>query len=49
MAYRDDGTDLLILDADNLAAGPISRTPLPETFPYGFHGHFLFPSEEQSI
>ena len=40
MAYRTDGTDLLILEADNLGAGPILRAPLPETFPYGFHGYF---------
>ena len=40
MAYRDDGTDLLILDADDIASGPILRAPLPDVFPYGFHGYF---------
>jgi len=40
MAYRPDGTELLVLQAENLSAGPIARASLPETFPYGFHGYF---------
>ena len=40
MAYRPDGTDMLILDAEELNAGPIARISLPEAFPYGFHGFF---------
>ena len=39
-AYREDGTDLLILNGDDLPAGPVAKIPLPEVFPYGFHGHF---------
>ena len=40
MAYRTDGTDLLILQAEDLSSGPLARVSLPEAFPYGFHGYF---------
>ncbi|MBM75152.1 MAG: hypothetical protein CMK59_07110 [Proteobacteria bacterium] len=40
MAYRPDGTDLLVLESQDFERGPIARIPLPEAFPYGFHGFF---------
>ena len=41
MAYRPGGTELLILEAESLDRGPIASAPLPEAFPYGFHGTFV--------
>ena len=46
MAYRPEGTELLIFEADALAKGPIASAPLPEAFPYGFHGTFVAGEEE---
>jgi carotenoid cleavage dioxygenase-like enzyme len=43
MAYRTDGTELLILQAEDLSSGPLARVALPEAFPYGFHGYFQPP------
>jgi carotenoid cleavage dioxygenase-like enzyme len=35
------GCDLVILDADNLAAPPAARVHLPRRVPAGFHGNWL--------
>jgi carotenoid cleavage dioxygenase-like enzyme len=34
-------SDLLVLDALDLAAGPVARVHLPERVPYGFHGAWV--------
>jgi len=39
----DDSTDLVILDARDVSAGPIARVHLPRRLPFGFHGNW-FPS-----
>lgn len=36
----DNLSDLVILDAQNLAAGPVARAKLPTRVPYGFHGNW---------
>ncbi len=40
MLYRPGETELIVLSAEQLSAGPIARIRLPEAFPYGFHGFF---------
>jgi len=36
-----DGTDLVILDARDLAAGPLATVRMPQRVPFGFHGAFI--------
>ncbi|MEU1826814.1 carotenoid oxygenase family protein [Streptomyces abikoensis] len=36
-----DRSDLVILDADDLAAPPVAAIHLPQRVPYGFHGNWL--------
>ncbi|MCF3100268.1 carotenoid oxygenase family protein [Streptomyces roseoverticillatus] len=36
-----DRSDLVILDADDLAAEPVATVHLPQRVPYGFHGNWL--------
>ncbi|MEV6720876.1 carotenoid oxygenase family protein [Streptomyces xanthochromogenes] len=36
-----DASDLVILDADNLAAPPVATVHLPQRVPFGFHGNWL--------
>ncbi|MCT9003606.1 carotenoid oxygenase family protein [Streptomyces rhizosphaerihabitans] len=36
-----DRSDLVILDAGDLAAGPVATIHLPARVPYGFHGNWL--------
>lgn len=36
-----DRSDLVVLDARDLAAGPLARAHLPRRVPYGFHGSWL--------
>lgn len=37
---EDNLSDLVILDATDLAAGPVARAKLPTRVPYGFHGNW---------
>ncbi len=39
--YKAMRTGLCILDAENLAAGPLAQAWLPHTLPLGFHGAFI--------
>lgn len=36
-----DASDLLVLDARDLAAGPVARVRMPRRVPLGFHGSWL--------
>ena len=36
-----DASDLVILDAENLAAPPVATVHLPQRVPFGFHGNWL--------
>ena len=40
LAYGDDGTEFLILNADDVASGPIFRPPLLDVSPYSFYDYF---------
>lgn len=33
-----DGSDFVVLDARNIAKGPVARVSLPQRVPFGFHG-----------
>lgn len=37
----EDGSELWILDASELEAGPVGRIPMPQRVPMGFHGSWL--------
>jgi len=39
----DDSTDLVVLDARDVAAGPVARVHLPRRVPFGFHSNW-FPA-----
>ena len=41
--YRQasDRTDVVVLDAANLAAGPLATVALPRRIPAGFHGAWV--------
>ena len=34
-------SDMVVLDADDVAAGPVATVHLPARVPYGFHGSWL--------
>lgn len=34
-------TDLVVIDARDVAAGPVARMHLPDRLPFGFHGNFF--------
>ena len=38
-----DTSDLWILKADNITAGPVARIHIPQRVPYGFHGSWISP------
>ena len=37
----DDSSDLVILDAADIAAAPVARIRMPRRVPYGFHGNWI--------
>ena len=37
----NDSSDLVILDATNMAADPVARIHLPQRVPFGFHGSWI--------
>ncbi|MGP1665713.1 MAG: carotenoid oxygenase family protein, partial [Rhodanobacter sp.] len=39
--YRRGRSGLSMLDAQNLAAGPLAQAWLPHTVPLGFHGWYV--------
>ncbi len=43
VAYRGatDSSELLVLDAQNVAAGPVASAAVPRRVPFGFHGNFV--------
>lgn len=44
---RDDSTDLVIIDARDVSAGPIARVHLPRRLPFGFHANW-FPASQSA-
>jgi carotenoid cleavage dioxygenase len=43
---RAEGTSsLVVLDARDVAAGPLAKVPLPQRVPYGFHATWV-PARE---
>ena len=42
LAYlgRENRSDLMIFDAENIASGPLAKAMLPHRIPYGFHGNW---------
>jgi carotenoid cleavage dioxygenase-like enzyme len=36
-----DKSDLVVLDAEDISAGPVATVHLPQRVPYGFHGNWL--------
>ena len=36
-----DASDLVVLDARDVAAGPVARVHLPQRVPFGFHGNWF--------
>ena len=38
---REDRSDLVVLDAQHVEAGPIATAKLPRRVPFGFHGSWL--------
>ena len=34
-------SSLVVLDAQDVASGPVAEIPLPVRVPYGFHGAFV--------
>lgn len=45
MAYaydrRENKSDVVVIDAQDFAAGPIARVQLPDRVPFGFHGNWV--------
>jgi carotenoid cleavage dioxygenase len=41
--HAHDGSDasFVVLDAQDLARGPVATVPLPQRVPYGFHGNWV--------
>ena len=37
---KENRSDLMIFDAENISSGPIARAMLPHRIPYGFHGNW---------
>lgn len=47
-ANANDGGEVLILDAKNIAAGPLARVHLPQRVPIGFHSTWV-PGEDPRV
>jgi carotenoid cleavage dioxygenase len=45
MAYvydaREDRSDVIVIDAQDFAAGPVATVELPDRVPFGFHGNWV--------
>ncbi len=37
----DDSSELVVLDAHDITAGPVARVKLPRRVPFGFHGNWM--------
>ena len=37
----DDSTDLVVIDARDVASGPVARVRMPHRLPFGFHGNWF--------
>jgi carotenoid cleavage dioxygenase len=46
VAYRgaENRSDFIVLDAQNVTAGPIATAALPRRVPFGFHGNWVAAS-----
>ena len=44
VVYRgaENRSDLIVLDAPNVADGPVACAELPHRVPYGFHGNWRY-------
>ena len=44
VVYRaaENRSDLIVLDAGNVADGPVACAELPHRVPYGFHGNWRY-------
>ena len=42
---RRDASDLVVLDARDITAGPVATVHMPRRVPFGFHANW-FPEEE---
>ena len=42
LAYlgKENRSDLMIFDAENISSGPLAKAMLPHRIPYGFHGNW---------
>ena len=42
LAYlgKENRSDLMVFDAENISSGPLARAMLPHRIPYGFHGNW---------
>ena len=37
---KENRSDLMIFDAENVSSGPLAKAMLPHRIPYGFHGNW---------
>jgi carotenoid cleavage dioxygenase len=42
LAYlgKENRSNLMVFDAENISSGPLARAMLPHRIPYGFHGNW---------
>ena len=40
-AHDGSSASFAVLDAQDLARGPVAEVPLPQRVPYGFHGNWV--------
>ncbi|MBI1213091.1 MAG: carotenoid oxygenase [Alphaproteobacteria bacterium] len=50
LVYRSETnlSDLVVLDAKNIAAGPVATAKLPVRVPFGFHGNWLAAAQDRA-